>query len=77
MNYFLRVYSTTFLVLISFWATAQIQVTFPVSRAVLQRNNANQAIMRISGYYTTAITRIEARLLARDGIGVTTDWLTC
>jgi hypothetical protein len=74
MNYYLRVYSTTFLVLISFWAKAQIQVTFPTSRAIIQRNNANQATLRITGYYTTAITRVEARLLVRDGIGTATDW---
>jgi hypothetical protein len=75
MNYYLRVYSTAFLVLISFWAKAQIQVTFPTSRAVIQRNNANQATLRITGYYTTAITRVEARLVVRDGIGTATDWL--
>ena len=74
MNYYLRVYSTVFLVLISFWANAQIQVTFPINRAIIQRNNTNQATIRITGYYTTAISRVEARLLVRDGIGTATDW---
>lgn len=75
MNYYLRVYSTAFLVLISFWAKAQIQVTFPTTRAIIQRNTNNQATLRITGYYTTAITRVEARLLVRDGIGTATDWV--
>ena len=74
MNYNLRVYSTAFLVLITFWAKAQIQVTFPTTRAIIQRDNNNQATLRITGYYTTAITRVEARLLVRDGIGTATDW---
>ena len=74
MNYYLRVYSTIFLVLISFWAKAQIQVTFPINRAIIQRDNANKATLRITGYYTTPITRVEARLLVRDGIGTATDW---
>lgn len=76
MNYLLRVYSTAFLVLISLLATAQIHISFPISRAVFQRNNANEATIRITGYYSASLTRIEARLLARDGLGVSTDWRT-
>lgn len=53
---------------------AQVQVSFPTSRAVFQRNGANQATIRITGTYTTAVTRIEARLVARDGQGTSTDW---
>lgn len=55
---------------------AQIQVSFPTSRAVFQRNNANQATFRITGYYTASVTRIDARLTARDGQGTSTDWQT-
>ncbi|GAB4001021.1 hypothetical protein GCM10028807_55950 [Spirosoma daeguense] len=56
---------------------AQIQVSFPTTRAVFQRDKANQATFRITGYYTTAaITRIEARLITRDGMGVSTEWRT-
>lgn len=55
---------------------AQIQVSFPTSRAVFQRNNANQATFRITGYYTTSVTRIDARLTARDGQGSSTGWQT-
>lgn len=57
----------------SLQAVAQIQVSFPTTRAVFQRNNANQATLQIAGFYTTALTRIEAKLTARDG-GVSTDW---
>ena len=76
MNYFFRVYSTAFIVLISFVVKAQIHVSFPTTRAILQRNNSNEATIRITGYYTSSLTRIEARLMARDGQGTTTDWRT-
>lgn len=55
---------------------AQVQVSFPTSRAVLQRDGANRATIRITGFYSTAVTRIDARLVARDGQGTTTDWST-
>ncbi len=54
----------------------QLQVSFPSSRMVLQRSNANTASMHITGYYTVQLSRIEARLLARDGQGTNTDWAT-
>ena len=57
-------------------AFAQIQVSFPVSRAVFQRNIANNASVSITGTYATAITRIEARAEARNGQGTTTAWQT-
>lgn len=64
-------------VLLPVLAWAQIQISFPTSRAVFQRSNANQATFRITGYYTSPITRVEARLLARDGVGTSiTDWRT-
>ncbi|AQG81189.1 T9SS type A sorting domain-containing protein [Spirosoma montaniterrae] len=55
---------------------AQIQVSFPTTRAVFQRDNANQATFRVMGYYTSPITRVEARLQARDGRGTSFDWRT-
>ena len=63
-----------FFLLLPFSTLAQIQVSFPTSRAVLQRDATNQATIRITGYYTDAVTRIEARLVARDGQGTSTDW---
>jgi hypothetical protein len=53
---------------------AQIQVSFPTTRAVFQRNNANQAIIRITGYYTATITQVQARVQARNGQGTSVDW---
>ncbi len=57
--------------------TAQIKITFPIERAVFQRNNANQASISIGGYYTQAVDRIEARLVpVVVGQGQATDWTT-
>lgn len=54
---------------------AQIKITFPVERAVFQRNNANQATISIGGYYTQAVNRVEARLVpVQAGQGQATDW---
>jgi hypothetical protein len=57
-------------------AQGQLQISFPVSRMVLQRSPANTATIRVTGHYTVPLQRIEARLLARDGQGTTTDWAT-
>ncbi|MES2519615.1 MAG: hypothetical protein V4585_15980 [Bacteroidota bacterium] len=54
-----------FLTLISFLSFGQISVTFPVPRAVIQRNNANQANLNIAGHINIVVDRIEARLLPR------------
>lgn len=57
----------------------QISLSFPVSRAVIQRNNANQASLNIAGHIKNSVDRIEARLVPRaeqsrlDTI-VTTSW---
>ena len=76
MKYFSVAIGTAFIVLLSQAAIAQIQVSFPTSRAVLQRDNANRASIRITGYYTASVTRVEARLQARDGQGSSIDWQT-
>ena len=76
MKHFFVTTSIIFLSLIPLLALSQIQVSFPTTRAVFQRNNANQATFRITGYYTATVTRIEARVVARDGQGTTTDWRT-
>ncbi len=64
------------LILFSLPVQAQVQVSFPTTRAVVQRNTANQATIRVTGYYTSPLTRVQARLIARDGQGTTTDWQT-
>jgi hypothetical protein len=76
MKYFSVAIGTAFILLLSQAALAQIQVSFPTSRAVLQRDNANRATIRITGYYTASVTRVEARLQARDGQGSSIDWQT-
>lgn len=65
----------TGLLLFSCAVSAQIQVTFPTTRAVFQRNNANQGVIRIAGLYSTAVNRIEARLTALNG-GASFDYRT-
>ncbi|GAB4016716.1 hypothetical protein GCM10028808_46030 [Spirosoma migulaei] len=56
---------------------AQIKITFPVSRLVLQRNNSNQATVQIAGSYSQSLDVVEARVVARvTGQGTTTDWAT-
>ena len=58
-------------------ASAQIKITFPVSRMVVQRNNANQATVQIAGSYAQALDAVEARVVARvAGQGTTTSWTT-
>ncbi|MDB5242164.1 MAG: hypothetical protein JWP57_2789, partial [Spirosoma sp.] len=60
--------------LLPFLSLAQVQISFPTTRAVLQRNTGNQATIRVTGFYSAAVSRIEARLIARDGQGASTDW---
>lgn len=55
---------------------AQLQVSFPTSRAVFQRNSTNQATFRITGYYTATITSVQARMVARNNQGTSVDWQT-
>lgn len=58
-------------------SVAQITITYPVSRMVVQRNNANQATVQISGSYARPLDVVEARVVARAaGQGVSTDWAT-
>ena len=54
---------------------AQIKVTFPVERAIFQRNNSDEATISFGGYYTQAIDKVEARLVrVLSGQGQDTDW---
>jgi len=43
----------------------QISVTFPSDRAVFQRNNSNQAVLTVAGYFSGCVDRIEARFIPR------------
>jgi uncharacterized repeat protein (TIGR01451 family) len=56
---------------------AQLKVTYPVNRMVIQRNSSNQATVQIAGSYSQPIELIEARAVVRaTGQGVTTGWST-
>jgi hypothetical protein len=45
---------------------AQISIAFPVPRAIIQRNNANQASLNIAGRIKQSVDKIEARLVPRN-----------
>lgn len=64
-NFVKNLLGITLFVLLSQWATAQITMTFPVPRVVVQRNNANQADLNIAGRINIAADKIEARLVPR------------
>ncbi|WP_229217135.1 sialate O-acetylesterase [Dyadobacter luteus] len=73
-------YCTTFIVcLLSFFAftyvEAQVNIDYPSSRAIFQRDKNNSAIIYISGSYTKNVDRIEAKLTAING-GGNVDWRT-
>ena len=48
-----------------FLSKGQISLSFPVSRAVIQRDNANRASLNIAGHIKNTVDRIEARLVPR------------
>jgi Secretion system C-terminal sorting domain/Carbohydrate esterase, sialic acid-specific acetylesterase len=56
-------------------ANAQIKITYPLERAVFQRDNGNKATLSIGGYYSQAIDKVEARLVpVIQGQGQAVDW---
>ncbi|OZI08318.1 hypothetical protein BWI93_09960 [Siphonobacter sp. BAB-5385] len=62
---------------ITSFAHAQISVSFPVTRTVIQRDNANQADLYITGKISQAVSAVQARLVPRSGEGGTaTNWQT-
>jgi Carbohydrate esterase, sialic acid-specific acetylesterase len=78
MKYFLSL-NITILCFISTFISAQINISYPTSRAVFQRNNSNQSPIYIAGNYTTFADKIEARAVARPmtpAQGTTTNWTT-
>ncbi|GAB2764680.1 hypothetical protein GCM10027275_02310 [Rhabdobacter roseus] len=54
---------------------AQISITFPLNRTVLQRDKNNSATVYIAGNYTKSVDRVEVQLRAING-GGTSDWIT-
>lgn len=58
-------------------AVAQLTITHPVSRMVVQRTNANTATVQIAGSYAQPLDVVEARVVARHpGQGISTTWAT-
>ena len=55
--------------------SAQITISFPVNRAVFQRNSSNAGMIPISGTFQTRVERIDARLTPIMG-GIAIDWVT-
>ena len=54
---------------------AQLSVTYPINRMVIQRNAANQATVQVAGSYEVALDQVEARAVVRTaGQGTTTNW---
>jgi hypothetical protein len=66
LSLFLLVHTITF---------AQITISFPVNRAVFQRNFSNTGMIPIAGTFQTRVERIDARLTPIKG-GNAIDWVT-
>jgi hypothetical protein len=66
-----------FLFILLLWmsdfAFAQIEITFPTNRAVVQRDKNNRGLLHIYGNFTTDVHRIEAKLTPIQG-GEGIDW---
>ncbi|RYU96991.1 T9SS type A sorting domain-containing protein [Emticicia agri] len=63
--------------IIAFNTYSQIQITFPVSRMVFQRNNDNHANVNITGSYFQQLDRIDARAFpVYPGQGNEVGWTT-
>ena len=74
MNY-LRNWLILLLNFVFFHTYSQIQITFPVSRIVFQRNNQNQASVNIAGSYFQQLDMVEMRAVpVWSGQGVETAW---
>lgn len=73
----MRISSLTLLIIciaFGFDIKAQITITFPMEKAVFQRNNSNQANIYIAGNYTSTINTVEARLKNASNDNVVVDW---
>lgn len=76
MQHVFRFLGPVFLVACSVLSSfAQLQVTFPVSRAVFQRGTNGRGTFSIAGSYYQAVDQIQARVTPIQG-GTATDWVT-
>lgn len=76
MNY-LRNWLVLLMSIVLLDSYSQIQITFPVSRIVFQRNNQNQANINIAGSYFQQLDKVEVRAVpVWGGQGSETGWNT-
>ncbi|MEZ0486637.1 DUF11 domain-containing protein [Fibrella aquatica] len=61
--------------LLSTSLSAQVRLTYPLDRQVIQRDNNNRATVQLAGSYSVSIDRVEARFVSLQG-GQTTNWET-
>jgi hypothetical protein len=64
-----------FFLFITFSSFAQISLTFPMEKAVFQRNQSNAANINIAGNYTSTISSVEAQLRNASNNQVVIDWV--
>lgn len=64
------------LLLLSFVSVGQISITFPMEKAVFQRNQNNTSNIYIAGSYTSNISSAEARFINATNSQVVIDWTT-
>lgn len=70
----MRFFSTIILSLIISFSFAQISITFPMEKAVFQRNLNNTGTINIAGTYTSTITSADARFTNLLNNQIIIDW---
>ncbi|AEI48622.1 T9SS type A sorting domain-containing protein [Runella slithyformis] len=78
LKFYLRGLRSTFVcILFPLTIFGQINITFPSSRIVFQRDNFGNGTIRITGQYSKSVDRVEARVVPMSpGQGEQTDWRT-
>lgn len=76
LNFYLRSLWQSFAcILFPLTIFAQINITFPSSRIVFQRDNFGNGIIHVTGQYSQSIDRVEVRVVPMSsGQGEQTDW---
>lgn len=63
-----------FYCLLAWQVQAQIDVTYPLSRMVFQRNSANQATFQVAGSFSAPIDRVEVQIVDRINANSNVGW---
>ena len=76
LNFYLRnLWQSFACILFPLTIFAQINITFPTSRIVFQRDNFGNGIIHVTGQYSQNIDRVEVRVVPMSpGQGEQTDW---